>query len=134
LLPASPLKPDVTVEVFDLATALTRVNGDRKMLERFLRMFRERNAGIVDEIGVALAGQQPESARRLAHSLKGGAGTIGMVELEAAAARMEAMLAGTMGRKNDPTSYHDDFAALEAAWARSQEALITLLASATSQT
>jgi PAS domain S-box-containing protein len=125
--PSPPPLIPVAVDLFDLAAALTRVNGDSKMLERFLGMFRERNAGIVEKIGAALALEDLPSARQLAHALKGGAGTIGMVELEAAAAHLETSLAQALQDSNTPTPRFDDFALLEAAWSRSQETLATLL-------
>ena len=97
------------------------------MLERFLGMFRERNAGMVDKIGAALALEDLPAARRLAHALKGGAGTIGMVELEAAAAHLETSLAQALQGGDNPTPRFDDFALLEVAWTRTQETLATLL-------
>jgi two-component system sensor histidine kinase/response regulator len=114
-------------EVFDLAAALGRVNGNRKMLDRFLRLFRERNAGGLKEIGAALAAQDIESARRFAHSLKGGAGTIGLLELQASAAVLEATLAQSLQGKDDPLRRGEDFAALEGSWARGMEALAAQL-------
>ena len=125
--PLYRLTSPVSVDLFDLAAALTRVNGDRKMLEHFLGVFRERNAGIVEKIGAALALEELHPARQLAHALKGGAGTIGMVELEAAAARLEASLAQALQGGDNPTPRFDDFATLEAAWSRTQETLATLL-------
>ena len=82
--------------VFDHATALTRVSGNEEMLRRFLNMFRQRNADIVTQIGAALAAPDLPSARRLVHTLKGGAGTIGMMELQAGAARLEETLADAL--------------------------------------
>ena len=114
-------------EVFDLAAALGRVNGNRKMLDRFLRLFRERNAGGLEEIGAALAAQDIESARRFAHSLKGGAGTIGLLELQASAAVLEATLARSLQGTDDPLRRGEDFAALEGSWARGMEALAAQL-------
>jgi PAS domain S-box-containing protein len=125
--PVYCLTSPVSVNLFDLTAALTRVNGDRKMLERFLGVFRSRNAGIVEKIGAALALDELHPARQLAHALKGGAGTIGMVELEAAAARLEASLGQALQGSDHPTSRFDDFATLEAAWSRTQETLATLL-------
>ena len=113
--------------VFDLVSALTRVNGDRKMLDRFLHMFRERNAPIVEQIGAKPALPDLTAARQQAHALKGGAGTIGLLELQAAAARLESTLAQIL-QGTDPSPQHDDdFARLKTAWTRAQEALSTLL-------
>ncbi len=116
--------------VFDHATALTRVSGNEEMLRRFLNMFRQRNADIVTQIGAALAAPDLPSARRLVHTLKGGAGTIGMMELQAGAARLEETLADALADApgNDDQARRDaEFAALQAAWTRAMQALADLL-------
>jgi len=115
-----------TMEVFDLAAALSRVNGDRTRLERFLRLFRELRSCSVAEIGAALAEREVETARRLAHALKGGAGTVGLVELEAAAARLEQTLALQLQGSDDPP-HSADLASLEASWTRAMATLAGLL-------
>jgi CheY-like chemotaxis protein/HPt (histidine-containing phosphotransfer) domain-containing protein len=121
------LSPPARAGIFDLATALSRVNGDRKMLDKFLHLFRERNADIVTQIGAALAAQDPTTARRLAHTLKGGAGTVGLVELQAAAARLEATLEQAIQGTDNPLRRNEDFAALTLAWMHAMETLTTLL-------
>jgi CheY-like chemotaxis protein/HPt (histidine-containing phosphotransfer) domain-containing protein len=116
--------------VFDHATALTRVSGNEEMLRRFLNMFRQRNANCVTEIGAALAASDLPSARRLVHTLKGGAGTIGMMELQAGAARLDETLADALADApgNDDQARRDaEFAALQAAWTRAMQALADLL-------
>jgi two-component system sensor histidine kinase/response regulator len=131
--PAPTIKPTIapappaSIDIFDLATALTRVNGDPKMLERFLRLFRDRNADIVTQIGAALAAQDLITARRLAHALNGGAGTVGLTELQIAAARLEATLAAALDGMDEPARRNKDFAALAAAWPRAMEALAGVL-------
>ncbi|MBI4742645.1 MAG: response regulator [Betaproteobacteria bacterium] len=112
---------------FDLGAALARANGDRKLLERFLRLFRERNAGAVEQIGAALAQQDIAAARRLAHALKGGAGTVGAAGLQAAAARMEATLAEALRGADDPSRRSAGFAALQTAWTQTTGGLAALL-------
>ena len=121
-----PAVPRVSA-VFDLAAALARVNGDRKMLNRFLHLFRERNAGSLEAIRVALAAQDIESARRFAHTLKGGAGTIGLIELQVSAAVLEATLARSLPGIDDSPRRDEDFTALEGCWVRSMAALTALL-------
>ncbi len=127
-VPARAPEPEAVAcpKIFDHATALTRVNGNGDMLLRFLRMFRERNANSVTEIGAALAAHDLPSARRLAHALKGGAGTIGMVELHAVAARLEATLAA-LRDNDDPARRDGEFVALQAAWTRALQALAEVL-------
>ncbi len=112
---------------FDLGAALARANGDRQLLERFLRLFRERNAGAVEQIGAALAQQDIATARRLAHALKGGAGTVGAAGLQAAAARMEATLAESLRGADDPSRRSAGFAALQTAWTQTSGGLAALL-------
>jgi two-component system sensor histidine kinase/response regulator len=131
-LPASAVPPAATstyttAVVFDCATALTRVNGDREMLMRFLRLFRERNAEIVKAIGTALAAQDMTNARRLAHSLNGGAGTVGLLELQAAAAQLEATLDKALREALNPAQCREEFTALATAWLRAMDALVTAL-------
>jgi HPt (histidine-containing phosphotransfer) domain-containing protein len=114
--------PD-THDGFDLTTALARVNGDHELLDRFLNLFREHNAGCVDEIGAALAHKDMILARRLSHTLKGGAGTIGMTELQASAARLEAALAESALKTGEQKSISEDLNALNAAWTQAMKTL-----------
>jgi two-component system, sensor histidine kinase and response regulator len=116
----------VMSDTFDMDAALGRVNGDRAMLMRFLRLFRDRNAGCVDDIGGALTAKDFETARRHAHSLKSGAGTVGLIELQRAAEILEKLLQNSQ-QNVDEASYLEGFSALEKSWARAQKALATLL-------
>ncbi|MEI8159408.1 MAG: Hpt domain-containing protein, partial [Burkholderiales bacterium] len=113
--------------VFDLESALTRVNGDRATLDRFLQLFRQRNASIAADIGEAIAAGDWETARRLAHALKGGAGTVGLMQLHVAAGQLEATLAEAVLCKEDATRQAQQLAALQAAWELAQQTLHTLL-------
>ena len=125
--PASAPAAPTTADIFDLATALSRVNGDQKTLERFLRMFRDRNADIVTQIGTALAVQDLTTARRLAHALNGGAGTVGLIKLQITAARLEATLAAALDGTVEPARRNEDFTALAAAWPLAMDALAKVL-------
>ena len=125
--PAAAAADVGTAKILDLDLALTRVNGNKEMLERFLRLFRERNSGCVAEIGAALAAEDLTSARRIVHSLNGGAGTVGLIELQTGAARLEATLAESLQGRDDPLRRSEEFAALECAWRRGLEALAGVL-------
>ncbi len=115
-------------EIFDLSIALSRVHGDQQMLGRFLRLFREHNAGALTDINAALEQQDWPTARRLVHALKGVAGTVGLIDLQSAAARMEATLSDIApDRVGDAPHRGADWVALEAAWGQAQAALTTLL-------
>jgi two-component system sensor histidine kinase/response regulator len=137
--PAPTIEPGIapalpaTADIFDLAAALSRVNGDHKMLERFLRLFRDRNADIVTQIGAALAAQDQTTARRLAHALNGGAGTVGLIELQITAARLETTLAAALDGMDESARRRGDLAALEAAWPRAMGALTAVLDTAASE-
>ena len=124
---APPCVEAAAIEVFDPVAALGRVNGSKPMLERFLRLFRERNAGIVDQLGAALAAADLATARRLAHALNGGAGTVGLGELQAAAARLEDTLAESLQGRDHPLRRGTEYMALCAAWPRAMAALGALL-------
>jgi PAS domain S-box-containing protein len=125
--PTPPVPAQHSPLVFDLATALTRVNGDRPTLDRFLRLFRDRNANTVAEMGAAVEAGNLELARRLAHSFKGGAGTVGLVQLQAAAAGREATLVDAVAGRAETLDQSHQMATLKAAWAHAQAALNTVL-------
>jgi CheY-like chemotaxis protein/HPt (histidine-containing phosphotransfer) domain-containing protein len=120
---AAPVAAVSPAPTFDYATALSRTNGDTKLLDRFLRLFRERNANYVADIAAALTAEDMATARRLAHSLTGGAGTVGLSELQAVAARLEVTLIQSLQGADDPARRSNDLAALEAAWPRAMQAL-----------
>jgi PAS domain S-box-containing protein len=116
----------VTHDTFDLDAALARVNGSQSMLTRFLRLFRERNAGFLENMDAALGAQDFETVRRLAHTLKGGAGTVGLIELQNAAGNLENALEYLL-RGNEGASYHAEFVTLETSWERAQLVLASML-------
>jgi PAS domain S-box-containing protein len=112
---------------FDYALALLRANGDPKLLNRVLHLFRERNANIVADIAAALQGQDLETVRRLAHALKGSAGTIGMTGLQAAAARLETVSKQSLSEGDDAGRCSEELTGVEAAWVRVLDILAELL-------
>ncbi len=122
--PLPPAPPATAAQGFDLSAGLARVNGDRTLLNRFLRLFRERNASCVADIGAALAQQDDATARRLTHALKGGAGTIGAIDLQACATRMEATLEPGKSASREQTAC---YSALESEWTRTLDTLAGLL-------
>ncbi|MGZ5200818.1 MAG: Hpt domain-containing protein [Telluria sp.] len=76
----------------DMAAGVTRMNGDAAMFRRVLRRFADGFARTPEEILAALAQNDSELALRLAHTLKGAAGTIGAGMLQGAALRLEQSL------------------------------------------
>jgi two-component system sensor histidine kinase/response regulator len=126
-VPPAAIPVRAVTDVFDHATALSRVNGDHKMLDRFLRLFRKSNAGVVTEIGAALDGGDLATARRLAHAIRGGSGTVGLIELQATAERLETTLDKAIRGADNPLRCNEDFMALSAAWQQAMAALAELL-------
>ena len=108
--------------VFDREGALARVGGSAQMLDRFMGMFWDRNATLVEEIGAALQSGDRESVRRNAHALKGGAGTVGLTELERASAALEVALKGDELANASDASLGELFNTVSRAWGRAREA------------
>ena len=74
---------------FDLPAALIRVNGKPQLLRKLLLRFHETYWNAAEELRRLLADRRDEEGERLAHSLKGTAGTLEAGELAAAAAAVE---------------------------------------------
>jgi len=91
--PADGADPLAGLPGFDLAGALKRLGGNRTLLVKLLREFREDFGGSVQAIGEALGRGEPELARRLSHTLKGVAGNLSAVRVQAAAFALEDALA-----------------------------------------
>jgi HPt (histidine-containing phosphotransfer) domain-containing protein len=83
----TPAKPAI-----DVAAGVARLRGDQAMFDRVLRRFADSFAATPDEVREALARHDGELAVRLAHTLKGAAGTIGAGMLQEAALRLEQSL------------------------------------------
>jgi signal transduction histidine kinase/DNA-binding response OmpR family regulator/HPt (histidine-containing phosphotransfer) domain-containing protein len=73
----------------DTQSALKRTGGNRQRYESLLRRFAESQAGAVEEIRAALKAQDPDTAQRTAHSVKGAAGNLGANALASAAGSAE---------------------------------------------
>jgi HPt (histidine-containing phosphotransfer) domain-containing protein len=83
----SPATPAI-----DMAAGVACLGGDAAMYARVLHRFAQSFAAMPDGIRAALAQDDAEQAVRLAHTLKGAAGTIGAGLLQAAAWRLEQSL------------------------------------------
>lgn len=76
----------------DMADGLRRVLGDETLYAALLRRFVGTHGATAQEIRKALEADDPEGARRLAHTLKGVSGTLGAGAVSSLAARLEAGL------------------------------------------
>ena len=94
---------DPEVSGIDAAAALRRMMGNRELYIRALRQFCDRQESLADAVRQALDADDAEAARRIVHSLKGGAGSIGATELATQAAALESEIAAHQARKRlDP--------------------------------
>ncbi|MGJ8670204.1 MAG: 7TM diverse intracellular signaling domain-containing protein [Oceanococcus sp.] len=85
-LEALPVIPDV---VFDAAEGRSYCNEDETLYGRLLQDFLQRYAGSDKDIADLLAKEQRTEARRLAHTVKGLAASLGMKPLQQQALRLE---------------------------------------------
>ncbi len=77
----------------DVASALNRLDGNRKLYHWLLNSFTEKKSNAVAIIGEALAAGDRELARRTAHTLKSSAASIGATKLATLAESLETALA-----------------------------------------
>ena len=87
--PAENGDPLAAIPGLDVKAALKRMLNKRPMYERLLRQFAAEQAGAVEAVRTQLASGDRAAAERSAHSLKGMAGTLGAVELQGRAGRLE---------------------------------------------
>jgi len=80
--------PD-SLDGIDIATGLKNLNNNRKLYRKLLLEFKRDHADDVTRITDALGGDDIETAERLAHTLKGIAGTIGAIELQQATTELD---------------------------------------------
>ncbi|MDR6952636.1 signal transduction histidine kinase/DNA-binding response OmpR family regulator [Ancylobacter sp. 3268] len=90
--PATGELPE-TLPPFDIAAALVRVNGKRPLLTKLIAGFGETYSDAVARLGEQIAAGEPDEARRLAHSLKGVAGSLELRHVTEAARQLEDALA-----------------------------------------
>ncbi|WP_158677648.1 response regulator [Chromobacterium vaccinii] len=77
------------IDGLDQSAGLRRVAGNRQLYLHLLRQFVEEETGAAARAGVALDEGDFQTAERIAHTLKGAAGSIGFVDLQSAAMRLE---------------------------------------------
>jgi CheY-like chemotaxis protein/HPt (histidine-containing phosphotransfer) domain-containing protein len=77
------------IDGVDVAGGLKRVAGNRRLYRSLLEQFAEKQAGVAAQIAGALEHGDRAVAERLAHTVKGVAGNIGIGRVQAAAAAVE---------------------------------------------
>lgn len=88
----APSEPDFAIPGIDVASGLRRTGGNRMRYETLLRKFADQQAGTVDAMRQALTMADAAGAERIAHSLKGAAGTLGASIVSDRAAAAEAAI------------------------------------------
>ncbi|MBY9066960.1 response regulator [Hyphomonas sp. WL0036] len=93
--PARPAEQSILPEElppFDLSAALGRVNGKAPLLRKLIINFGENYAAIASDMRRLIAEGHAQDARRLAHTLKGVAGSLEISGLQEAASTIETLL------------------------------------------
>ena len=106
---------------FDIEAGLRSVRGRIASYRRLARLFADSHASDVAQFKARLVGHDTEGARRLAHTLKGAAGTLGATTLQAAAQHLETLIRG----EADPIVLSRAIAEAEAVTRRTCEAINT---------
>ena len=75
-----------------MADGLVRVAGNTRLFRSLLEQFAGKQAGAADEIAGALARGDRKAAERVAHTLKGVAGNLGIRRIQASAEKLERAL------------------------------------------
>ncbi|NOT95477.1 MAG: response regulator [Nitrospira sp.] len=89
--PATPATADVFPMIFDTTTMLRNIGGDRELLDQLIVLFLQRYQTMLENIRIALAGQDQRAIEQAAHLLKGTAGNLCAPEVVLAAGRLEAL-------------------------------------------
>jgi signal transduction histidine kinase/CheY-like chemotaxis protein/CHASE3 domain sensor protein len=97
--PPADLQPAVraaaglpSVVGLDASDGLARVGGNRTLYLKLLRDFVDEQSAAPEQVAAAIANGDVAAAERLAHTLKGVAGSLGARDVQAAAGRLEKLL------------------------------------------
>src|SRR5262249_51796093 len=82
---------DTAIADIDLTGGLLRLGGSRPIFNRMLTRFKDSDHDSAERIDLALRQRDWEKAHRLAHTLKGLAGTVGATALARQASEIEAV-------------------------------------------
>ena len=86
----APILP--TIEGIDRVKALQNTNGNETLALSILTKFADRSARFVDEYNAAKSSENAKDMERIAHSLKGTAGSIGADEIATMANQLESLI------------------------------------------
>ncbi|MFC1882462.1 Hpt domain-containing protein, partial [Thermodesulfobacteriota bacterium] len=86
---------------FDLAAGLKRLMGNKTLYRKLLLDFGAKYTGVAGEIHKVLDSKDLEQAHSLIHNLKGMAGNLAAIDLQAASVNLEKLVKGA-GKKTPP--------------------------------
>ena len=75
--------------MLDQKAGLARMQGDQHLYRKMLLRFTQSQSSFVEQFGIAITSHDYGTAQRLAHTLKGTAGTVGATELQQSAQALE---------------------------------------------
>jgi two-component system sensor histidine kinase/response regulator len=90
--PADSVRVQAAPPAFDIAAAVARLGGSHPLWEKVAWRFLETSSAATDIDGALVTGDR-QSARHIAHTLKGVAATLGALQLAGTASRLETALA-----------------------------------------
>jgi len=115
---------------FDLPAGLERLRGNKRLYRKLLLDFGTNYTGVAGEIHKALDSKDLEQAHSLIHNLKGLAGNLAAIDLQAASVNLEKLVRG-VGKKTPPAKELKlNFSELENALNQALESVLSLGASA----
>ncbi len=98
--PAAPGEVIVPeIEDVDVAGGIKRVAGNKKLYRSLLTQFAEKQSDAGQQIAEALKSNDPKVAERIAHTVKGVAGNLGIATVQSSAAMVEKAI-----RESDPAT------------------------------
>ena len=97
---AAPSLPMPQIDGLEVALGLKSVRGKQAMYVSLLRKFAAQEADVTLRIATAITAGDLVTARRLAHSLKSSAGTLGVVKIQQDAAALEQVLSEGQQRES----------------------------------
>jgi CheY-like chemotaxis protein/HPt (histidine-containing phosphotransfer) domain-containing protein len=101
---------------FDLADGLNRLQGNKKLYRKLLLDLSAKYAGIADDIRQALDARDFEQARSLVHNIKGLAGNLAAIDLQAAAVKLEKGVKGGLQKGFSEEKLNQSFAEFKKAF------------------
>ncbi len=114
--------PPTSMKVFEVATALKRVNDDRPLLNELIKMYLESAPQMLMELRTALTQQDCVRLHRAAHTLKGAIGIFESATVLPATENLE-----HMGKAKDLSKAQEVYEAVEAGMERLRPELVAFL-------